>query len=109
MNTVSVSKSSTKPDSLRLMITGLTPNEIYSTRIPHEDIDNVINALQRYKSNLPKPHPHAALMAEFAKDAAETDKPWLRWECRYANDNWYPLTALPQWTLQYSYRRKENL
>lgn len=25
-------------------------------------------------------HIHAAAMAEYAKDAAETDKPWERWE-----------------------------
>lgn len=26
-------------------------------------------------------HIHAELMAEYAKDAMETDKPWERWEC----------------------------
>lgn len=29
----------------------------------------------------PTPHPHAKSMMLYAQDAAETDKPWLRWEC----------------------------
>ena len=27
-------------------------------------------------------HKHAALMLQYAQDAAETDKPWKRWEVK---------------------------
>ena len=55
----------------------------------------------------PKGHPHAALMAEYAKDAAETDKPWERWEARIAsNQPWATCVGNPSWTRAYSYRRK---
>ena len=33
-------------------------------------------------------HKHAARMAEYAKDAQETDKPWERWQHRYLKDEW---------------------
>jgi hypothetical protein len=54
-----------------------------------------------------KPHKHAALMAEYAKDAAETDTPWERWE-RWVSDKWVPLTENPLWGLQYEFRRKSE-
>lgn len=50
-------------------------------------------------------HPHAALMAEYAKDAAETDKPWERWEGSIAGE-WYPLACHPEWRHGVQYRRK---
>lgn len=57
----------------------------------------------------PKPngHPHAALMAEYAKDAAETDKPWERWE--YQDQGcitWHAVAGHPYWTTNARYRRK---
>jgi hypothetical protein len=54
-----------------------------------------------------KPHKHAALMAEYAKDAAETDAPWEKWE-RWVRDKWVPLTSNPLWGLQYEFRRKRE-
>lgn len=53
------------------------------------------------------PHPHAHLMALYAQDAAETDKPWLRWEYRL-NDfqPWVPLNHNPHWSPSFGYRRK---
>lgn len=52
-------------------------------------------------------HPHAALMAQYAADAAETAEPWLRWECRRGISSWVPLTEdHPVWALGYEYRRK---
>lgn len=60
------------------------------------------------QESAPKGHPHAALMAEYAKDAAETDKPWKRWQyrCR-GNDKWSDLGAgNPGWFLDTEYRRK---
>lgn len=50
-------------------------------------------------------HPHAALMAEYAKDAAETDKPWERWEASIAGE-WHPLACHPEWLHEVRYRRK---
>ena len=52
-------------------------------------------------------HKHAALMAEYAKDAAETDKPWERWEYRGESDKWQPLAYNnPSWNPSLEYRRK---
>jgi hypothetical protein len=55
-----------------------------------------------------KPHPHAALMAEYAKDAAETDKPWERWEFREnVPDGWFDFAGdHPGWLVDCEYRRK---
>lgn len=50
-------------------------------------------------------HKHAALMAEYAKDAAKTDEPWLLWEYKYKGE-WYPLTAHASWSVKNEYRRK---
>lgn len=51
------------------------------------------------------PHPHAALMAEYAKDAAETSTPWERWETKYGSE-WANLPDHPRWNYEASYRRK---
>lgn len=53
-------------------------------------------------------HIHAANMLLYAQDAAETDRPWVRWEwCRCGNKEW---TAFvhdhPNWDPGYEYRRK---
>lgn len=53
----------------------------------------------------PKGHPHAALMAEYAKDAAETDKPWKRWEAE-VGVGWTALGGHPYWERTTQYRRK---
>lgn len=56
----------------------------------------------------PKAHPHAALMAEYAKDAAETDKPWERWQykSRFTGE-WKDLyDGNPGWGECMEYRRK---
>jgi hypothetical protein len=57
-------------------------------------------------------HKHAALMAEYAKDAAETDKPWERWEVRNQTcpiDEyrvWNTCRSHPEWVEGCEYRRK---
>lgn len=51
-------------------------------------------------------HIHAALMAEYAKDAAETDKPWERWECLPAGGLPFALYKHPDWDANLTYRRK---
>lgn len=55
----------------------------------------------------PKPHPHAELMLAFAKDALQTEEPWLHWEFqRPDNARWIDCSALPSWNTSYKYRRK---
>ena len=51
-------------------------------------------------------HIHAAAMAEYAKDAAETDKPWERWEFSYQDQEYTSLHGHPEWVVENEYRRK---
>ena len=51
-------------------------------------------------------HKHAALMLQYAQDAAETDKPWERWEAAASNNKWEALHNHPGWLNAYEYRRK---
>ena len=51
-------------------------------------------------------HKHATLMAEYAKDALETDKPWERWERRDRPTSWISMTGNPGWVEHHEYRRK---
>ena len=51
-------------------------------------------------------HVHAHLMALYAQDAAETDKPWERWEILTNYDEWKGLSANPLWCDRNDYRRK---
>ena len=51
-------------------------------------------------------HKHAALMAQYAQDAAETDKPWERWEWKGGGRGWYPLASEFAFSIHYEYRRK---
>lgn len=55
-------------------------------------------------------HKHAHLMAEYAKDALETDKPWELWEFRYSADcQWYNFSVQhPAWREDIEYRRKHK-
>ena len=57
-----------------------------------------------------KPHPHAELMAEYAKDAAETDTPWERWERMFLplpERGWEPMNSRTSIAnLDYAFRRK---
>jgi hypothetical protein len=54
-----------------------------------------------------KPHPHAALMRQYADDAAETETPWERWEWRWSKaPDWRPFSRHPVWAPDYTYRRK---
>ena len=52
-------------------------------------------------------HVHAELMALYAQDAMETDKPWERWEL--FNDGWYDLVNNPVWYEGTQYRRKPKM
>lgn len=54
-------------------------------------------------------HIHAALMAEYAKDAAETNTPWDRWEFSYPSlGRWLELLEHPEWDPRKLYRRKRT-
>jgi hypothetical protein len=50
-------------------------------------------------------HKHAALMLQYAQDAAETETPWERWEWRRGH-GWIDMTGSPLWVNEYEYRRK---
>ena len=55
----------------------------------------------------PKGHPHAALMLEYAKDAAETETPWYGWQGRTpSHSEWFECTHTPLWCAGSEYRRK---
>ena len=55
-------------------------------------------------------HKHAALMALYAQDAMETDKPWERWEFRIGiHDEWTTLGGATMWYTDYQYRRKPKM
>ena len=55
-------------------------------------------------------HIHAAAMAEYAKDAAETDMPWERWEVSYPDsDEFRDVLRNPDWTTNRKYRRKPKV
>ena len=53
-------------------------------------------------------HIHAAAMAEYAKDAVETDLPWKQWEVSLteSGDEYQNLLGHPVWAVTRKYRRK---
>ena len=54
-------------------------------------------------------HKHAALMLQYAQDAAETDKPWKRWEFEVKSDVWCDLSEHPAWLEHNECRRKPQV
>lgn len=53
-----------------------------------------------------KGHPHAALMLEYAKDAAEHAEPWLLWQYRMSKGSWHTFENVgPRWEPNLQYRR----
>ena len=51
-------------------------------------------------------HKHAALMQQYAKDWAETEEPWKRWEVTSHRNEWVALCGHPYWKEESEYRRK---
>lgn len=52
-------------------------------------------------------HIHAENMKLYAQDAAETDRPWLRWEFNDGDGSWLPQDCdNPRWFADFQYRRK---
>lgn len=56
-----------------------------------------------------EPHVHAASMKLYAEDAAETDKPWERWEVRTQVGPWLKISRNPLWDPEQMYRRKRKM
>ena len=54
-------------------------------------------------------HKHAALMLQYAQDAAETERPWERWEIKTDGDTWVELIKNPSWFEDRKYRRKPQV
>ena len=54
-------------------------------------------------------HIHAAAMAEYAKDALETVKPWERWEFSCQKQEYKTLWDHPTWHEKNKYRRKSKV
>ena len=54
-------------------------------------------------------HKHAALMLQYAQDAAETDTPWERWEYRTPDGGWWDMDSSPCWDEEAEYRRKPQV
>ncbi|WP_315540006.1 hypothetical protein [Eikenella corrodens] len=64
-------------------------------------------------------HKHAALMLQYAQDAAETDSPWERWEYsdtatlnqhgEKIRDDWFDCRDNPDWCPDVQYRRKPQV
>ena len=54
-------------------------------------------------------HIHAVAMAEYAKDAAETDMPWELWEFSTSSQDYKPLHKHPSWGEGNKYRRKPKV
>ena len=54
-------------------------------------------------------HIYAAAMAEYAKDALETDKPWERWEFSHMRGEYHSLHGHPEWVEDNEYRRKPKV
>lgn len=57
----------------------------------------------------PKGNIHAKRMMQYAKDAATSETPWERWECRHqAAHIWSPMLTHPIWDTRVEYRRKQK-
>ena len=54
-------------------------------------------------------HKHASLMLQYAQDAAETDRPWERWEFEVKSGVWCNLSEHPAWLEHKEYRRKPQV
>ena len=79
---------------------GNSTNHFYSLRLG-SPIYEANKAMFKLKG-----HPHAALMLEYAKDAAETETPWKQWRFkRLNNQNWTFCSSSPTWSSSYEYER----
>ena len=51
-------------------------------------------------------HVHAEVMALYAQDAMETERPWERWELLAPGRDWKPCEGHLSWNTAIKYRRK---
>lgn len=59
--------------------------------------------------NNQKGHIHAALMLEYAQDAAVMEAPYKKWEFYHRiEEKWKDLTDTPLWSVSNQYRRKKD-
>lgn len=78
--------------------TGLVPRDDASKLHPHDLVADYVEQV--------KAHPHAASMLLYAQDAAETDKPWERWQFRRKGCGWEsPQVDSLSWNPFTEYRR----
>ena len=57
-------------------------------------------------SDTRKAHVHAESMRLYAEDAADTDKPWKRWEGKnILHHSWFNCCQHPNWSKDFEYRR----
>lgn len=54
-------------------------------------------------------HKHAAVMLQYAQDAAESVTPWEMWEYKLHGEPWFPCENNPTWSENIRYRRKPQL
>lgn len=109
--------ASTRPDDDAMVKVKLRSGHVHpDARTAKEwnwNIDGMAYNIVAYRVKLVKPaaeikgHPHAALMAEYAKDAALMAEPWKLWQVQiYDCAGWGSLDCNPSWGSQRQYRRK---
>lgn len=86
------------------LATGLWSSE--AGRTTHLDLVADYIEPEPVDAEVPKGHPHAALMALYAQDAAETAEPWKRWQFLDAAGRWVNLEGHPAWSDTIQFRRK---
>jgi len=60
-------------------------------------------------SDTRKAHVHAESMRLYAEDAADTDKPWKRWEGKnILHHSWFNCCQHPNWSKDFEYRRNPS-
>ena len=83
---------------------------IFWRHLKDDDIYTVTKKEEVMNNDSNQPHPHAELMAQYAEDAKETDRPWERWEVkRDARGQWITCAVHPNWNEVFDYRRKPQV
>jgi len=67
------------------LIHSMTCHEINGYKIDVNEEAKKLGMIMNNKTEQ-KPHPHAALIMQYARDAQKTDKPWLWWKIRSGLD-----------------------
>lgn len=83
-------------------------NSLNASLISKQDADDWNTFIVERHSNVVG-HPHAALMAEYAKDALTSNEPWRDWEYSIDGALWSNLISNPGWKIKQKYRRKVKM